>query len=682
MKKILQKFFHKLSAFVLALLAAVALCVPAVSRIAKAEEHPFDSSDVMEDLSEFDFSLFPAIDGKDIQLVRFTEYGFSSSYQGAYGLYVYIYNPSRTEISSREGANTINIATRYKDGEPYEYANVDLKLCNYSTGVYSRLLYKFKVVGEELEKIYANARASDLSNLERRYDVAGIQCWETGAATASLKVNTAGSDFGQVRDYSISRTYYFTGYAKGYGPGAENASTLSCRYDELTTLDLDIQHTNWRNDTTYKDYTYEEVNSVYFSIPNEVLEKYGSLKKIKAEWFEYKTQPIFVTSDENAYKGLLDWIGEDVGECTEANPWRVWWEETVESYISGKIAHTWYSYSALYNEKKGNEETYGVSVHYSFLEAAKSITSMNWLFYRDDPETLKDYEVTRAEVETWAKKYSDDYKEEQGTVEARKSFYAKGLFADSVDKDRLEFLEDKSKTSGYVEREISADEKVNLLEYKNQSWWEKFTGKKKTTTTAGTYDSIYLVQKKDLDGDADDISENLFINERDVDEADGTNNKVSFRDYCKNALDNDQQPVLFRFANTDYYASAARFDKRGNGEASSVDGYVCQQTCFLDFDIISLTFEKGDTENVLAVVADPIDIFNGTTPPPDLQIPASCFNFKKVFRIVFLVLVFLFCWKIYRKLRDSMTLAQARRDHRQNQRQKRNNRKKNRRRRK
>ncbi len=147
------------------------------------------------------------------------------------------------------------------------------------------------------------------------------------------------------------------------------------------------------------------------------------------------------------------------------------------------------------------------------------------------------------------------------------------------------------------------------------------------------------------------------------------NNDVSFREYCQNALENDKTPYLFRFANTDYYAAVARFDKRGNGEISARDGYVCQQTVFLDFDIISLTFEKNGTETVLGVVADPIDIFNGTTPPTDMEIPsgcAGCADFKRTISFVLVVLVVLIVWKIYRNVRDSITLSRARRDQRKN----------------
>lgn len=676
MWKYIRKVMKKFAALALAILAAVAIFVPAVSRVAKADERAFDSTSVLEDLSDIDLSQYPAGTGEDLQLIRFMEYGFMGNSSENYGLYVYVYNPEKIELSTREGSNTVNIATAYVGGKPSEYANVDLKLCDYSTGVYSKLFYKFRIVGDEIDKIYANAKASELSLAKRRYDVAGLQFWEKGASEANIKGNTASGELGAVKDYSVSRTFYFSGYAKGCGAGAEEASTLACSYDELATVELELQHTNWRNSTTYKDYTYEEVNSVYFSVPNEIFETYGSLQAIKAEWYEYKTSPMFITSDEAAYNELLDWIAVNVGEYTEANPWRVFWEEFVLPSTDLKL----YTYYALYNQKRGTENTDSgweavedVLGTFSFSENAKTVPSMDWLFYRESPKTLADYEVTRAEVEEWAKEYSSDNKS-QGKVDARKTFYAEGLFADSIDSDRLSFLDDQSKKRGYTVQEISATEKVNLLEYKSQSWWEKFTGKKKTTTTALSYTPIRIVKESDLKGTASYISDNLLVNERDVDGADGENNTLSFREYCQEALDSGETPVLFHFANTDYYASKARFDKRGNGEISKVDGYVCQQTVFLDFDVISLTFEKNGTETVLGCVADPIDIFNGATPPTDLVIGSggcSCAgDWKKTFSIVLIAIVVVIVWRIYRKIRDRITLRRARKEQKKKKRKK------------
>ena len=62
------------------------------------------------------------------------------------------------------------------------------------------------------------------------------------------------------------------------------------------------------------------------------------------------------------------------------------------------------------------------------------------------------------------------------------------------------------------------------------------------------------------------------------------------------------------------------FDYTKNNEFTDADGYVAQETVFTDFDVISLTFRSADgqTDTVIGVCADPIDIFNGIDPPPGL----------------------------------------------------------------
>ena len=46
---------------------------------------------------------------------------------------------------------------------------------------------------------------------------------------------------------------------------------------------------------------------------------------------------------------------------------------------------------------------------------------------------------------------------------------------------------------------------------------------------------------------------------------------------------------------------------------------MAMQNVFLDFDIISLTYERDGEYTVIPAVSDPIDIFADVTPPPDFK---------------------------------------------------------------
>ena len=93
---------------------------------------------------------------------------------------------------------------------------------------------------------------------------------------------------------------------------------------------------------------------------------------------------------------------------------------------------------------------------------------------------------------------------------------------------------------------------------------------------------------------------------------------ATVKKYVIDSLTKGERPVLFRFAVTDFYASTARFDKHDLA-LSAKDGYVAQETVFLDFDVISLTFrDEKSVDKVIPVCASPIDIINGTEAPGDL----------------------------------------------------------------
>ena len=127
------------------------------------------------------------------------------------------------------------------------------------------------------------------------------------------------------------------------------------------------------------------------------------------------------------------------------------------------------------------------------------------------------------------------------------------------------------------------------------------------------------MQETDLNGKDEEIADRLYINERDVD---------TFKQYY-NSYKDTHHIILFRFANTDYLSRAAGYwlDRNGdeklmNDERISEDqtqAYVCSETIFLNFDIISLTFNDDGEYRVFPVVSDPIDVVGDLEPPADSE---------------------------------------------------------------
>ena len=79
--------------------------------------------------------------------------------------------------------------------------------------------------------------------------------------------------------------------------------------------------------------------------------------------------------------------------------------------------------------------------------------------------------------------------------------------------------------------------------------------------------------------------------------------------------------VLFRFAVTDYFAETGYvYIASGEDKGLHYDqAYMAQESVFLNFDIIQLTFNDSGDMTVIPVVSYPIDIIDPITPPTDFS---------------------------------------------------------------
>lgn len=575
-KKTMTRIMNTVAAFLLVLLAIPPYFAqtPVVSTVsADNAAKPLDDTYIIDDLGLDVVSKFTASDGADPQLYSFSEFGYSINQvlrEEAYGLYLYIYNPARTKYSERIGASVVNMATAYgTDGKPSSYENLPLKNCGYTTGKYDKLCYKFRIMGiDEVEK---NATSGNTKDGTRRYDLAGIQLLEDGAKNA--------------KDYSISTTYYCSGYAKGCGTGAENASTLTMTWEHFDTINLNVKHANYRT-ADYKDDVCDELNTVYFSVEERYFTEYGGLQKIKAEWYEYKTNPVFVTKDETAYTALKDYIGVNIGQVEDDLDYGVFWNIRQEG--TEKVSYGHYNVAGKF--------TLG---DYVDVYKGDSLFQMDWIFYRENASSRDDYRVSREEVEGYMTQYSDDFSDH-----SIRGKYAANLFSETIDEDRLSLLSDAGTTCGHIVREIDAGDTRDLMFKADQSWWSEFWHGVKYEEKG--YSPIVVLTAEDISGlNADTFATEYLI---------GDTDKETVYSDVKSMIDEGKRAVLFRFAKTEYYASDAHFESWKNPFGSNLDGYVAQETVFIDFDIISLTFRKDGVDTVIAAVADPIDIINGFDP--------------------------------------------------------------------
>ncbi len=612
----MKNALHKNSVLLCALVFTLIFCtvffaVQDLGRVAVAQSESFDDTNVLDDLQSstvngkpFDILDYAFDETKDVRIINFVEYCYSYkiNMRGHYGIYVYVYNPKGLNIVENSRQNKIQMAvawTKNEDGiySATRYEKFNLKFCNKAEKAnYRGLFYKFKVVDK---KIDGKSMVERVNANERRYDVSGIELLTSGKQNAT--------------EYTVGGTYKFTGYAKGFGNSDED--TLSCSVQELETLKLNVNRTYYRtNVSSLGRGHYNEINTVYFSVPNRVFNDYGNLQKIRAEWWEYKTKPALVLNDKSFVDYALQYNGKEVGahnpdsdSVIRAHDKNIpFYAYALKAFQEGTVSYYWTFNVDMLDYKVGgvgkgwDKSCDKVSnlLPFVFYSPSPQINSFLDLFYTS-PVAGK---VDGSEVANYIYNYKNNLG--HGYIDCNGRQISKDLFETTVDSGR---------TIGHNDKTIDLSDTFNLSSYdSNHSWFKKlweygFWAPK----TDGDYKNvlpIYEVKDEDLRGaDSAAIASSLLVNQDDI------SNLRAF--YTAEKLKGNRV-VLFRFANTDYYAEEATMTKINRGGSAS--GYVAQQTCFFDFDIIELTFNKNGTYKVIPVVSSPLDIINGLNPPPSV----------------------------------------------------------------
>ena len=602
-----------------AVVCTLFLAVEPAAVFATESEVSFEKTNVLNDLKSstvngnpFDITQYPFDENRDAQILSFTEYCYSykANKRDRYGLYVYVYNPKGLNISTASKSNKIQMATEYDaSGAPTRYEKFTLIFCSKAeSGDNKNLFYKFKI---EDRKIDEKTFADRVNSSERRYDVSGIELLTSGQKNAT--------------EYSIGGSFIFTGYAEGYGPDADAESTLSCTVKNIETLELKVHHTNFRTNVSSlgKDH-YNEVNTVYFSVPERVYEQYGYLQKIRAEWWEYKTKMAAITSNKDFYNQLLQYTGTDVGEYDGGVP--VWLYSGYSGQTGSPAIH---NYDWVYNKDlTDRKNVFGVITDVYFTEKQSSILPLVFYSPAVDLESVFKFlysdpiagDIDSTEVKEHIYNYKNSL--ENGYIDYSGREISKDLFEDYVDEGR---------TMGHNDKTIDLSDTFDLNSYdSNHSWWERLWDYGFSwPATNGDYKDvapIYEIKASDLIGSDTEISEKLLINADDV---------TRIKDFYSKETKTGGRVILFRFANTDYYSAPAFTPNTVS--INTTDTYVAQQTVFFDFDIIELTFNKGGVYHVIPAVSSPTDIINGfTAPAPELQ------WWKLVLGLLLIVLLVLF----------------------------------------
>ena len=571
----------------------------------------YDSTNVMDDLENttidgvpFDVKDYPFDEKRDTDMLLFAEYCYSfyTNKQGNYSLYVYVYNPQGLVFDTHSNRNAIELSV----GDTSDFVKYPLQYLNKSELTnYEGLFYKFKVylTGEQKSAILEKLNSS-----ERFYHISGIELLEEGETNP--------------RDWNVNSEYRYSGYANGYGSasgGESDTLTYTKKQGETALITSDyIGQTYYRPDGNNgkNNYTYDTLQSVYFSVPNKLTEKYGTLSEVRAEWLKTMTSWGLVTGGDTKY---YDFFKKLVGVDTTQ------FSAVVDAYVYALLSTNINDRTFAYLPRSG---THG-SIPYD-----EEIPWLSYLFYAGSGDnSASTYEVSSESLLQWMTDYHGDYDFDRTenfvvetgdgvldtvtncntpydgeylTVDGSTYAYSKALFSSWADE----------KTIADISNEVNPD--LSLTENEiGQSWWESIWGDYHTVSS-NTFDGIEGIKEvtaDDFKADSYETCENLYISEIDYDD---------FKDFYDRSVAAERTVYLLRFDVGEYVTTQVgqgEWDNDGlvTGINGDTNAYIFKTTAYLGFDIIQLTYDNGTQKFVIPVVQSPIDVISGTTPPPYWQ---------------------------------------------------------------
>ena len=598
MKAITKRFLYVILTAVLCVV--VVLCgqgnLSAFADSTDSVQQVYESTNILNNLKgstiggkEFDLKDYPHNSNGKPQVISFVEfcYSYYAEKQSDYGLYIYVYNPQDVAFDMSSERNKIQLSYGSKES----YSKYVLDFVNYSTEAgYEGRFWKFKV---RLTDGQRTAILKELDEANRVYKISGIE----------LSVKNI------VTEYICGQTYTYKGYALGYGSELAQSDTLSCNVDGFDKyISLDVRSTYYRPKGTYDDgYTRDTLHSVYFSVPNEIIDEYGEMTAVHATWLNAYTAPILVTGNKDIFNALSSYIGKYVdGGSKESHSSIVDYaliatkaveelRDSVDAALAGYYAYN--AYMSCYNGDNMYAQNYDNVINY-----------LRYIFYADggdaDNYTLPAEKLigNKAEgVKGWFETYTEKY--------------GGRLVNDRYSKDLFSKVDTK-----FTDVTISSDDEYTLTDNTvSDTIWKRLFGGSVTDRKSYTMSAIQKVTKDDISAYSD---KSLFCDKYYIAESDYSD----FTDYVKNAANKKETVYLFRYYQSEYVSNEATEYKRktewyligGNFGAYDVldtNAYFAQTWVQLDFDIIDLTFTRDNVETVIPVIMSPMDIVPDLNPP-------------------------------------------------------------------
>ena len=328
------------------------------------------------------------------------------------------------------------------------------------------------------------------------------------------------------------------------------------------TVDIDFDYTFYRTDTSPNGaYYHNQVDSIYFNVPNYLKESYGKLTDVRVSYRKARTTPAIVVDNQELYNALLQYVFLDATNGISKAPLLY---DSNPDFVGGLEQR--YTYEIVYNKALFPPQ------HYSPI-FRNTIDKINLLFKVDDADAGIRSEKSTVKWDEILKWMYDNTVTSVDTVQGASGLISRRYFSE-VDND-VTVLD-------------VASLKLNAESYAtNHNFFEKWA----------EYGFAYALNGSPSDIDLD-LSQKIIAieNEGQLSNPDKLyfteSDTGELRNCLMKAKSNDSTMYLVRFNVSQYYMCPLNADY--NGKINQSAGYAFAEDVYLDFHILRLSYQKED----------------------------------------------------------------------------------------
>ena len=523
----------KILLILLSVLVVLPLSVlPAGAKTASVTAADFDKIPVETDLAgatiggvKFDPLKYAYNPLGDLQIITLLEYGYSDDP----ALYLYLYNPQDIELNPKDRRYAVTLAL---GGEEAQYIKYPLKVLSMSgTDAHPRLWVKCRI-DIKSDTIKEAFRDKD----ERTYRISELELLKSGS----------------IQSHGIGGAWIYRGSKAG--------GDLTSEAKLISVIELELNPLVYRGDAmTGGEYsfTYDQINSVYFSMPKDFEEQNGKITSIRCIWTEYNSGWILACRLQSTFDCLVNRgaIGKQVIGYDKLYP-------AIFRDVGETIGDTHITYKIFRWNPKDSKE--------------------NVKYYTDKLQWLVKYDGKNAE---YGAMVETDLQEQ---MEAVWEAYCNGednYFSVGGEKQTVDILANQKFT-------VKSDDP-------DARWWQKVFSK-----DHGAMQTNSQAFQRVTDEALKDPETQLFVDE-------------SYRDELSGALEvatgRNEDLLILHFASSQYYCipvdgEGTPGDKETWVNDGKEDMYACKEQVYMGFDIIQFTCEKDGEKVIVPVAASPINV--------------------------------------------------------------------------